>query len=364
MTDETNKISNGIKVSAPGKLMLFGEHAVVYNRPCLVAAVNQRLFVDVEKHSENKILIDAPEMKISDFSVSLADLDKEQPKEVRFVLEAVKNFFRKYNVESGLKIKTESQFSAEYGFGSSSAVTVCTIKALSELFGIKMDKKEIFNLAYKTVLDIQGVGSGFDIAAAIYGGIIYFVTGGKIIEPLNVKSIPLIVGYTGVKASTSEIVKQVKAEMDKKPEYYDKLYDDIAQIVEKARPELENSNWQEVGRLMNKNQEILRKFTPHLSQDEQSNNLTHNQQAFAHQGKGAGFKVPSFEYGVSSEIIEKLVGACLGAGAYGVKLSGAGVGDCIIALGENKEVIEKAISEAGGTPVSVDVDYRGLKIEN
>ena len=324
-----------IKVSAPGKLMLFGEHAVVYNRPCLVAAVSQRLFVEVEKILEDKILISAPEMKIFDLKIPLADLDKKQPKEVRFVLEAIKNFFKKYQLESGLKIKTESQFSAEYGFGSSSAVTVCTIKALAELFGIEMEKKEIFDLAYQTVLDIQGVGSGFDIAAAIYGGIIYFLTGGKIIDPLKVKDIPLIVGYTGVKASTSEIVKAVKAEMDKNPEYYEKLYDDIAQIVEKAKREMENSNWPEVGRLMNENQEILRKF-----------------------------KAPSKEYGVSSEVIEKLIEASLGAGAFGAKLSGAGVGDCIIALGKDKEKLEKAIKEAGGVPVSVDIDYQGLKTEN
>lgn len=315
--------------------MLFGEHAVVYNRPCLVAAVSQRLFVEIEKISEDKILIEAPEMKISGLTVSLTDLNKEQPKEIRFVLEAVKNFFRKYNIESGFKIKTESQFSAKYGFGSSSAVTVCTIKALSELFGVKMEKKEIFDLAYKTVLDIQSVGSGFDIAAAIYGGVIYFLTGGKKIEPLEIKNIPLIVGYTGVKASTSEIVKAVKVEMEKNPEYYEKLYDDILQIVEKAKTAMENSNWPEVGRLMTENQEILRKF-----------------------------KAPSVEYGVSSEIIEKLIEACQKVGASGAKLSGAGVGDCIIALGEKKEEIEKAIKEAGGTPVLVDVDYQGLKIEN
>jgi len=315
--------------------MLFGEHAVVYNRPCLVAAVSQRLFVEVEKNSENKILLDAPQMKVSDFAVSLTDLDKEQPKEVRFVLEAVKNFFRKYNIESGLKIKTESQFSAEYGFGSSSAVTVCTIKALSEIFEVKMAEKEIFDLSYKTVLDIQGVGSGFDIAAAIYGGVIYFLTGGKRIEPLEIKNIPLIVGYTGVKASTSEIVKAVKVEMEKDSEYYEKAYDDILQIVEKAKTAMGNSSWPEVGRLMTENQGILRKF-----------------------------KAPSVEYGVSSEIIEKLIEVCQRAGAFGAKLSGAGVGDCIIALGENRGEIEKAIKEAGGTPVSVNVDYQGLKIEN
>lgn len=335
MKNKTDGISNGVRVSASGKLMFFGEHAVVYNRPCLVAAVNQRLFVELEKITENKIMIDAPQMEISGFTISLIDLGGEQPKELKFVLEAVKNFFKKYNIESGLKIKTESQFSAKYGFGSSSAVTVCTIKALSEIFEIGMTEKEIFDLSYKTVLDIQGVGSGFDIAAAIYGGVTYFLTGGKKIEPLEIKNIPLIVGYTGVKASTSEIVKAVKIEMEKEPEYYEKIYNDISDIVEKAKIALGNSDWPEVGRLMTENQEILRKF-----------------------------KAPSTEYGVSSGIIEKLVGACQKAGAFGAKLSGAGVGDCIVALGEDKQEIEKAIREAGGTPVSVDIDYQGLKIED
>jgi len=314
--------------------MLFGEHAVVYNRPCLVAAVNQRLFVTAEKINENKVLISAPEMKISDLAVPLSDLDKEQAKEVKFALTAIKNFFEKYKVQSGVTIKTESQFSAEYGFGSSSAVTVCTIKALSELLKIEMEKKEIFDLAYKTVLDIQGVGSGFDIGAAIYGGVIYFLTGGKIIEPLEGQDIPLIVGYTGLKVSTSEIVKMVKVEMEKNPAYYDNLYDQIAQIVEKAKVEIENSNWPEVGRLMNENQEILRNF-----------------------------KSPSLEYGLSSEVIEKLIESCQRAGAYGAKLSGAGVGDCIISLAKDKEKIEKALKEAEGIPVSVSIDYQGLKIE-
>lgn len=324
-----------IKVSAPGKLILFGEHSVVYNRPCLVAAVNQRLFVEIEKILENKILISAPELKISDLSFSFDDLNKKQPKEVTFVLTAVKNFFKKYSMKSGLKIKTESQFSSEYGFGSSSAVTVCTIKALAELFQIKAGKKEIFDLSYRTVLEVQGVGSGFDLAAAIYGGVVYFLTGGKKIENLKIKDVPLVVGYTGLKVSTSEIVKAVRAKMEKEPDYYNKLYDEISRISVKAKKEIERSNWQEVGRLMDENQEILRKF-----------------------------KAPSLEYGVSSEIIEKLIYNCKKAGAYGAKISGAGVGDCIIALGKNRKEIEKAIKNSGGIPVSVDIDYQGLKIEN
>src|SRR3989339_1555948 len=157
-----------IKASAPGKLMLFGEHAVVYGYPCIVTTVSSRIYVEVEKSNEFKI--DAPQVK-----------------DLKFVQETVKLFCEKYKVDNKILINTYSDFSSEYGFGSSSAVTVATILALSKLYKIKISKKEVFDLGYKVTLNIQGVGSGFDIAAATFCGTLYFVTGGKIIEPLSVK---------------------------------------------------------------------------------------------------------------------------------------------------------------------------------
>ena len=120
-------------------------------------------------------------MGVKGYSREIDSLGKraDMPKGVRFLETAVKNFFEKYQVKSGLKIKTKSEFSSKFGFGSSSAVTVAALKGLSVLFKVKLSKKELFNLAYKTVLDVQGVGSGFDLAAAIWGGTIFFVTGGK-----------------------------------------------------------------------------------------------------------------------------------------------------------------------------------------
>ena len=119
-------------------------------------------------------------------------------------------FQKEFKVGNGLQVKTESEFSSQYGFGSSSAVTAATIFALSKIFNIDLTKKEIFDLGYKTTLDVQKVGSGFDIAAAVYGGTTYFWTGGKKIEPLNVKQIPLVIGYSGIKADTPTIVKKLK----------------------------------------------------------------------------------------------------------------------------------------------------------
>lgn len=298
-----------IEVSAPGKLMLFGEHAVVYNRPCIVTAVSARITVEVKKISAG-LEIDAP-----------------QAKDFRFVEEAVRVFKEKYKTNGGLKIKTQSDFSSQYGFGSSSAVTVATIFGLSQLYQIPLTKKEIFNLGYQVTLNIQGVGSGFDIAAAVFGGILYFLTGGKTIKPLSVKNLPIVVGYSGIKADTPKIVKSLKLKIKNSKEKFNQIFDKIAQIVEVAKIELGKENWKKLGELMNENHQLLQQL------------------------------------GVSTKKLDLMCQAAVSAGAYGAKLSGAGGGDCMIALvSENKrQAVESAINKTGGKVIKVNPNAEGVK---
>ncbi len=321
---------NSIAVSAPGKLMLLGEYAVVYNRPCLVTAVNQRLKLEITIMEEPLLRLDAPDVGINDYRKSLNDLGKGHiPKGAKFVEIAVLNFFRKHRRSTGMHVKTYTEFSSMFGFGSSSAATVCTIKALSELFNITLTDKELFDLAYKTVLDIQGKGSGFDIAAAIYGGTLYFFTAGKKIEPLKIKSLPLIVGYSGVKADTVTLINQIKEKAKKYPDIIDRIYDHIAELVEQAKQALLAKDWVRFGELMNMNQGYL-------------NSL-----------------------GVSTEKLEIMIYATRSAGAYGAKLSGAGGGDCMIAIApENKkQAVRDAITKKGGQIIDTTTNCKGVIIE-
>jgi len=233
-------MKNQLTVSAPGKLMLLGDHAVVHNRPCLVTAVDQRMKLKIELLDTPELQLDAPDVKITGYKKSLKDLGNgEIPKGAKFVEIAVKNFLKKYKLKGGLRIETKSAFSSTVGFGSSSASTVCTVKALSELSGNKLDNKELFKLAYKSVIDIQGVGSGFDIAAGIYGGILYFIGGGKVITPIIVSNFPLIVGYSGSKADTPTLVKMVGAKLKTYPKVYPVLFDVSTTIVEIGRKALQ-----------------------------------------------------------------------------------------------------------------------------
>jgi len=284
-----------VKASAPGKLMLFGEHAVVYGYSCIVTNVSSNVYVEIEESSDLKI--EAPGVK-----------------DLSFVKETLRLFCEKYRVSDNLFIKTSSDETLKYGLGSSSAVTVALIKVLSQYYKINISKKDIFNLGYSVVRKVQGVGSGFDIASAVYGGTIYFVSGGKVIEPLSIKNLLLVIGYSGIKASTTKIVK------DLKPNF--KIFDEIKNVVEEAKITLINSNWKRTGELMNENHKLLQ------------------------------------ELGVSTEKLDAMCLAAVTAGSYGAKLSGAGGGDCMIALvsKEKKEQVENLIVDVGGKIINVKIN--------
>lgn len=302
-----------IQTSAPGKLMLLGEHAVVYGYPCLVTAVDNRLYVSAELHKKNEDEIIAPQVK-----------------ESNFVKETLKVFKSKYHILDNLKIETQSEFSHTVGFGSSSAVTVATLKALSILLDIPLSAKEIFDLSYEVVLAIQSVGSGFDVAIADYGHTLYFVGGGKEIRPLKNDEMHLVVGYSGTKADTPTLVKKVSALRKEKKEEIDRIFDSIGKLVEQATECIQIKKWEELGKLMTQNHTFLQSLD------------------------------------VSTDRLDSMVHTAVEAGAYGAKLSGAGGGDCMIALvnEDKREAVEKGIESAGGEVIRVKTNAEGVRVES
>src|SRR3989338_6730427 len=102
---------NRITVSAPGKLMLLGEHAVVYNHPCLVTAVDQRMRVAVELLDSLDFELEAKDVKVTGYKKPLSQLGiGDIAKGAKFVEIAVKNLNEKYPLKTGLKITTTSEF--------------------------------------------------------------------------------------------------------------------------------------------------------------------------------------------------------------------------------------------------------------
>jgi len=319
-----------ITTSAPGKLLLMGEHAVVFDHPCIVTAVNHRMKIRLFLTDDNQMTLNAPDVEVMNYQKSVSSLvSHDMPKGAQFVEIAVRNFFQTYHLKQGINITSTSDFSSQFGFGSSSAVTVATIKALSEIFDKSMSDRELFDLSYKTVLDIQGKGSGFDVAAAVYGGTLFFVTGGKRIEPISVQNIPLVVGYTGVKADTVKIIERVKKIADQYPIFVEGIYGLIEELVKEAKTCLEKNNFAEFGKLMIMNQGLLESL------------------------------------GVSTEKLSQMNSGAIKAGAYGAKLSGAGGGDCMIAVApeEKRSEVSTAIEKSGGTIIDVQTNTNGIRVE-
>lgn len=320
-----------VTVSVPGKLMLMGEHAVVYGRPCIVTAVSQRMQVTIEKIDETIFRLNAADLHLENYQRPLIEVGKgDIPNKVKFVEIALRNFVNNYRINSGLNITTKAEFSAKFGFGSSSATVVGMIRALVELFNLKLSNKELFDLSYKTVLDIQRKGSGFDVAAAIYGGTLYFETGGKVIEPLSIDGLTLVAGFTGVKADTVAMVNLVSAKIKNYKIGIEKIFDNIAKLVDEAKIAISDKDWQRLGTLMDYNQNYLE------------------------------------DLGVSTDKLNLMIEAAKKGGAYGAKISGAGGGDCMIALvsNETKEQVKDAIKNVGGEIIDTNINAEGVKIES
>lgn len=215
-----------IKFSAPGKIHLLGEHAVVYGKPALLAAVDLRVYVTIAKgHST--------------------------PHPLKKMIEPI--------IKKGLNIKTmplynltiSSQIPIGSGLGSSAAIAASYIAALLTFLQVKWDLNLINNLTYEAEKTFQGNPSGGDNSTVVYGGLIWFrkeTPDLKIIHPLNfttpyklAKNFVLI--NTGEpKEITAEMVKLVKQLYDKKPKIVNEFLEQQESLVRQLLSALKTGN--------------------------------------------------------------------------------------------------------------------------
>jgi mevalonate kinase len=317
-----------VTATAPGKLMLFGEHAVVYGAPCLVTSVGLYVSATVERIERPELRISTPALRArgEERALPIGDAGRALQPETAFVEAVAARALQIAGVPGGLRVSTDGP-ALSYGLGSSSAVTAAAAAALDALLGLALDRRGLFDLAYAAVLDAQGKGSGFDVAAAIYGGTLWFETGGAAIEPLALSELPFLIGYSGAKVSTRRFVDGVGRLRERNPALIGRLFDTIAAIVAEARPALERRDWGKLGDLMDINQGLLDSL------------------------------------GVSTPPLATLITAAREAGALGAKLSGAGGGDCMYALAPGRLVdpVIRAI-QASGEWVNLPLGVGGVRV--
>lgn len=311
-----------VTASAPGKVILFGEHAVVYGEPSLVAALDRRTYVDVETRRDDKINISSV---LGSNTTSGSELSWDLEDEFRYVKKAVALVFDRLNSSTGLDITIKSEVPPASGLGSSAAVSVATIMAVSDILGLKIDMKEIADMGHKVELEVQGTASPTDTSISTFGGVLIVKPLEKKVEQIEAE-LPLVIGYTGVERSTKVLVDKVRRLRDEYPNLVNPIIRDIGRLTREAKDLLETGG--DVGELMNVNHGLLEAL------------------------------------GVSTEQLSKAVYAARKAGASGAKLTGAGGGGCMIALTpQNHSDVMKAIEGCNCESFSSKISKDGVRLE-
>jgi len=296
------------KSSAPGKIILFGEHAVVYGRPALAVPVNQvRAEVEVSDSSRAGIWIDAPAVKLH---AELNTLPSDHP-----IAAVIHNFLflSRLSRFPDLEIKISSTIPVASGLGSGAAVTIALTRALASHLNYAMTDEELNAFAYEIEKLHHGTPSGIDNTVVTYARPVYFVKG----QPLELfkagKPFTIVIADTGVSAPTKESVGDVRRLWIDDRSRWETVFDKIGEISFTARRAIEAGRPELLGELMDENHSLLQKLT------------------------------------VSLPELDQLVEAARKAGALGAKLSGGGRGGNMIALvkPETAEAVASALKEAG-----------------
>jgi len=290
-----------------GKTILFGEHFVVYGLPAIASALSSYTTAEIK-------VVDGKGWEVIDQRPATPGYKKKKYNEA---IQSIKNVIEHMNVDVGcqkLEITFSGDLFAASGVGASAAQATSLARAINDSFTLMLDDDKINEAAYEGEKAYHGTPSGIDNTASTYGGLIWFVKnldGGKnTLENLrSPKKIPLVIANTGITASTTDVVADVRRLKESNPEKFENIFNEYKDLSEKAKKALLESDKSLIGKLMNQNHKLLQDIT------------------------------------VSSEINDKLVEIALDNGALGAKMTGTGRGGLVIALAENDEV-QKNITNA------------------
>jgi mevalonate kinase len=233
------------KASAPGKIILFGEHAVVYGQPALAVPVTQvQAEVRIDKIFSPGIRINAPNIQLNE---KLDALAPSHP-----LAATVRNTLAALEVDSlsNVAILIRSTIPVASGLGSGAAVSVAIIRALAQQVKKELSDEQVSALAFETEKLYHGTPSGIDNTVITYGKSVYFVKG-QPIELLRVKKpFTIVIGDTGIPASTKEAVRDVRMHQHKNPERYETLFAAIGSIARTACQLIESGMPESFGPLL------------------------------------------------------------------------------------------------------------------
>ncbi|HJR84025.1 MAG TPA: mevalonate kinase [Nitrososphaeraceae archaeon] len=317
--------------SAPAKVILFGEHFVVYNNPAIVAAINRRIRVQVQLNDKSRINIRSGENSLSvpvDSNDHYTMSHDTNSISLFPIFKCIKYVFKEkslFNVGANLEI--ESQIPYGEGLGSSAASCVSSVAALYSLF-YNFDKTQIYETARIMEQNIHTNSSGVDCYVSTFGGIVNFEPDKGFSYEIPKKKFTLLIGISGIKHSTGKVVSQVRQFRQENSSVFKDLTSKAREICKSAVISMNQGDESELGNLLSENHKLLASL------------------------------------GVSHPEIEKMIETCLDNGAFGAKLTGAGMGGAVIALIPNdlgNEILAK-MSKGPGKWMLVELDYDGVTL--
>jgi mevalonate kinase len=277
------------KASAPGSMMLLGEYAVLHGGSAVACAINQRITVTLSPRSDDVIYIESA--RLGTYTTSVSKLKVEEP--FIFILTILKSF----RLPSGCDIYISADFSHEIGFGSSAAVTVATLAVVNEWLKKKVKPHDLVKLGRQVVKKVQTHGSGTDIAAAVFGGIVNYHPFPLSVEKFNL-TCPITVLYCGYKTKTAVAINTVTTRFAHHKNLFAKLCAAIGQCAYEGAESLRRGDWRGFSDVMNVQQGLMAAL------------------------------------GVNTKELQQLVTDLSELhGMWGAKISGSGFGDCVLGIG-------------------------------
>ena len=309
------------KASAPGKIILFGEHFVVYGVKAILCAIDKRVTVTAEKTSKNQISIKS----------SVGDLVSAPKKPISEIESQLRPFYfladmliQQNDENSGIEISVDSEIPLGVGLGSSSACCVAGAAAISGVFA-KKSREEILQMAIEAEKTIFPNTSGADCTVCTYGGLMQYDKQNGHFKINLEPNFQLVIANSKMEHSTKEVVSRVQQFKEKNGSEFSSICMGETDLVEDVLISLKNNDLAGIGKNMRKNQEYLETI------------------------------------GVSNERLRDMI-EIANKSSFGAKVTGAGGGGCIFALTDEtrKEKTTRQLKEKGYDCFSAKIDFTGL----
>ena len=307
--------------SGHGKSILFGEHFVVYGMPALAAGIDAVTTAKVTRK-------EWPGWTLDDQRPEVAGYKKKKMDEQKTSINNVLKFLDVDLSEKGLHIELGGNLICASGFGASAASCVSLAQALNEEFELGHDKAKINEAAFEGEKGYHGTPSGIDNTASTYGGLVWYVRdmkrGPPTFKPITLDdSINFIIASTGITASTTEVVGDVRTKKEANPDWWNIIAKEYETLANSALEALRNGDVARVGQLMNRNHELLQELT------------------------------------VSCKELDNLVSIARDNGALGAKMTGTGRGGNMIAIASDEASRDRiaAALEKGGAAFVIKTSF-------